>query len=180
MSKLVNDLELIDQVKKGDLKAFKTLVEEYEKPISNVVIGLLGDTPEAEEVGQEVFLKFYMKIDSFRSDSSLRTYLTRIAINLSLNELKKRKKNRERFVYEEDISFQPGFDENDSNELKEVVEKALQKLNPSLRAVTILRMIEGYSTKETAKILKIPTGTVLSRLSRAQEKLKHILKEYMK
>lgn len=178
VSRLIEDSDLINQVRQGDMNAFKILVERYEKAISNVVIGLLGNTPEAEEVGQEVFIKFFYKVESYRFDASLKTYLTRIAINLSLNELKKRNISRKRFFYKEEINFQAIAADDSNYEIKEIVEKALQLINPSLRAVIVLRMIEGYSTKETAKILKIPVGTVLSRLSRAQEKLRPILKEY--
>lgn len=174
--KPIKDSDLIYNIKQGDLNAFRSLVDKYKDSISNVVIGLLGNTPEAEEVGQEVFLRFFYKIDNFRLESSLKTYLTRIAINLSLNELKRRKKNKERFIYSEDFKYEKESAENNDYEKKDLIEKALQMLKPSLRAVVILRLMEGYSTKETASILKIPSGTVLSRLSRAQEKLRFLLK----
>jgi RNA polymerase sigma-70 factor (ECF subfamily) len=177
VTNLVKDLYLIEEVKKGNTNAFKTLVEKYEKSISNIVIGMLGYTPEAEEIAQDVFLKFYMNCSKFRNEASLKTYLSRIAINLSLNELKRRKKQRERYVYDEEIKNNSEAKTEDDFELKEIIEKALMAIKPDLRAVVILRLIEGYDTKETAKILKIPAGTVLSRLSRAQEKLRPLLKE---
>ena len=177
MAKLLRDQHLIEEVRKGNTQAFKNLVELYEQPISNIVIGMLGHTPEAEEVAQDVFLKFFFNSDKFRLESSLQTYLTRIAINLSLNELKRRKKLRERYVYSEENN--PPYEswEETNYDLREIIEKALQELKPALRAVIILRLIEGYDTKETAKILNIPPGTVLSSLSRAQEKLKPLLKD---
>ena len=140
---------------------------------------MLGECPEAEEVAQEVFVKFYLNIHKFRQDSGLKTYLTRIAINLSLNELKKRKRQRERFVNIEtenkDIEDQGSPDD----EFSELVDKALHSLEPHLRSVIVLRHIEGYDTRETADLLKIPQGTVLSRLHRGQQKLKEIIKKYL-
>jgi len=180
MTKNLNDSELILEIKNGNSRSYKSFVEKYESSIANICIGLLGDVPEAEEIAQEVFIKFYFKIDDFRQDSSVKTYLTRIAINLSLNELKKRKRTRSRFISEAENTQILSVDSAESNfELKELLKKALQMIEPELRSVVILRLMEGYSTKDTAKIMKIPQGTVLSRLFRAQEKLKLILKNYL-
>lgn len=175
-----NDNKLILEIKKGSTQAFRSFVEKYQDGIANVCIGLLGDVPEAEEVAQEVFIKFYYKVSDFRQDSSVKTYLTRIAINLSLNELKKRKRDRSRFISEGDYVRIVEVESTEKDfELKELLRKALQMIEPELRTVVILRLMEGYSTKETAKIMRIPQGTVLSRLYRAQEKLKKILKNYL-
>ncbi len=178
MKKATDDNELILEIKKGNTRSFQSFVEKYENNVANVCVGLLGNTPEAEEVAQEVFIKFYYKIENFRQDSSVKTYLTRIAINLSLNELKKRKRDRERYISGEDMKQTIEAESTEPDlELKELLEKALQMIDPPLRAIVILRLVEGNSTKETAKILKIPQGTVLSRLYRAQEQLKRILKD---
>ncbi|MCF8381625.1 MAG: sigma-70 family RNA polymerase sigma factor [Bacteroidales bacterium] len=180
MIKSLNDNDLILEIKDGNPRAYKLFVERYQNPIANICIGLLGDVPEAEEIAQEVFIKFYFKINDFRQDSTIKTYLTRIAINLSLNELKKRQRNNARYISEGDnIQIIAVESEEKNIELKELVKKALQMIEPDLRTVVILRLMEGYSTKETAKIMKIPQGTVLSRLFRAQEKLKLILKNYL-
>ena len=176
------DKDLVDQIKKGNIKAFNEFVKRFEKPVSNVVIGMLGKTPESELIAQDVFIKFYQTIDKFRHESSIKTYLTRMAINLSLNEIKRQKRSRDKLVYDEDIFLQMiSGDHNpgDDFDLKDAVEKALQKLDARHRSVIILRFIEGYSTRETAKILKIPQGTVLSRLFRAQEQLRELLKNYL-
>jgi RNA polymerase sigma-70 factor (ECF subfamily) len=114
----------------------------------------------------------------------LGTYLTRIAINLSLNELKRWKKRSFLLFFKnrengEQIDM---IDENSITEYtddKEMVQKAIQQLEPNFRSVLVLRLIDGYSTAETANILNIPTGTVLSRLARAQKKLKELLSPYM-
>ena len=113
------------------------------------------------------------------------TYLTRIAINLSLNELKRWKKRSLLFFFKnrENGEAVDIVDENSSAEFsgeREMVQNAIQQLEPNFRSVLVLRLIDGYSTEETAKILKIPSGTVLSRLARAQKKLKELLSPYIK
>jgi len=174
------DLRLIEKVKGGDKAAFSHLVRKYESVVATTVIGMLGRGDDAEDVGQNVFIRFYNAIGDFRGEASLSTYLTRIAINLSLNEIKRRKR-RNMFIIgrrDEDVEM----DYQDTNnaleawDTKEAVNKALQRLEPKFRSVVVLRMLQGYSTTETAKILNLPLGTVLSRLSRGQDKLKELLK----
>ena len=178
----MTDHELIKKAKQGDRNAFEQIVKKYESRVAATVIGMLGQHQAAEDIGQEVFIRFYKYLHSFREDSGLGTYLTRIAINLSLNELKRR--NRRQLFFkstDENTNEMPVKTEDSLNdyESKEIVTHAVQKLEPAFRAVVVLRLIEGYSTEETAQLLKIPLGTVLSRLSRAQKKLKEILKPYI-
>jgi RNA polymerase sigma-70 factor (ECF subfamily) len=146
--------------------------------VAATVIGMLGHTTEAEDVGQETFVRFYQSLHRFRGESSIGTYLTRIAINLSLNEIRKRKRSRNLFFTkgENTIENVPDtHDLKDQKETKTLVQQGLQKLPPKFRSVIVLRLIDGYSTEETAQILNLPVGTVLSRLARAQMKLKEIL-----
>lgn len=168
--------KLLELSKQGNHKAFQHLVERFEKPIAMVVKGILGDCAEAEDVGQEVFIRFYKSIHQFNGKSTLKTYLTRIAINLSLNELKKKKPTVNINNNEISLELMRKGTKSSNFEDTELVDMALKQLPPKHRSIVVLRLIEGYSVKETAKILKIPKGTVLSRLSRAQEKLKQILK----
>jgi RNA polymerase sigma-70 factor (ECF subfamily) len=139
---------------------------------------MLGYTTEAEDVGQETFVRFYQSLHCFRGESSIGTYLTRIAINLSLNEIRKRKRNKNLFFTKNENTIENVPDAHDLKDQKEtntLVQWGLQKLPPKFRSVIVLRLIDGYSTEETAKILDLPVGTVLSRLARAQKKLKEIL-----
>jgi RNA polymerase sigma-70 factor (ECF subfamily) len=177
----LTEKDLTDQIKKGNIKAFNELVKRFEKPVSNVIIGMLGNTPEAEIIAQDVFIRFYQTVDNFRQESGLRTYLTRMAINMSLNEIKRQKRLKKKITFGDEAYLQSKGSENpgENFDLKEAVQKALDVLDSKHRAVIILRLIEGYSTKETAKILKIPQGTVLSRLFRAQEQLRELLKDYL-
>jgi len=85
------DLDLVNEILKGNQQAFVILVKKYESMIAKVSFGMLGNEADAEDVGQETFIRFYRSVKQFKGDSSLGTYLSRIAINLSLNALKKRK-----------------------------------------------------------------------------------------
>jgi len=174
------DLKLIERVKGGDKAAFSHLVRKYEPVVAATAIGMLGRGDDAEDVGQNVFIRFYNAIGDFRGEASLSTYLTRIAINLSLNEIKRRKRRNMFIVGRRDEDVEIDFTDTqnaaEDYDTKEVVNKALQQLEPKFRSVVVLRMLQGYSSAETAKILKLPLGTVLSRLSRTQDKLKELLK----
>jgi len=175
------DNELIDKARAGDKAAFSALVERHERTVAAAVIGMLGPGDDADDVGQNVFIRFYKALNDFRGDAALSTYLTRIAINLSLNEIRRRQR-RNLFFYrpisaESDFNLKDSTNWEETSDTKEIVNKALQTLEPKFRSVVVLRMLQGYSTDETAKILKLPLGTVLSRLSRAQEKLKIVLKQ---
>ncbi len=171
------DADLLEQSRAGDAAAFKQLVLRYEGRVAGVVQSMLGRTAEAEDVGQEVFIRFFQSLGKFKGDSALSTYLIRIAINLSLNEIRKRKRKNAVFGSEEEGHFMSAPD--DKSDTKEMVTYELKKLDPDFQSVVTLRLIEGYSTEETSEILGIPLGTVLSRLSRAQKKLKTVLSKYM-
>jgi RNA polymerase sigma-70 factor (ECF subfamily) len=171
------DINLVRAVRSGDQLAFRDIVEKYRQTVATTVIGMLGNKADADDIGQEVFIRFYHSIDQYKGEASLATYLTRIGINLSLNEIKKRKR-KSWTSFEDNPSFdQTSEDEYSSNEYKEIVHKGLTTLEPEFRSVLVLRLIQGYSTKEVAKILEIPLGTVLSRLARAQDKLKNAVEK---
>ncbi|HOB83589.1 MAG TPA: RNA polymerase sigma factor [Bacteroidales bacterium] len=174
-----DETELIRASLDGDRMAFGEIVNRYRKMVARTIRGMLGDTVYSEDLGQEVFVKLYHSLSEFRGDSKLATYIQRIAVNLTLNEIKRRKRFLSLFsqkgsdeMYEMEVA-----DENkeEKQEAKEIVGKALMALDPKFRIIVTMRMLQGYSTKETAEILELPLGTVLSRLSRAQEQLKDIL-----
>ena len=173
----MNDAHILTEIRNGNDAIFKDLINQYEGLVSATIIGMIGKCSEAEDIGQEVFIRFYKARNKFRGDSAIGTYLTRIAINLSLNEIKRRSRRSQLFFHSEHESFE--IEDKDINteinEDREIVQRAIQELAPKFRSVIVLRLIDGYSTDETAKILKVPIGTVLSRLARAQKKLKEIL-----
>lgn len=184
-------MELVELAKANNSMAFGCIVERYGQRITATITGMLGHVAEVEDVAQTVFLSFYKSLDQYKGEAQLSTYLTRIAINLSLNALKVRKR-QSWFTY---FSMTAGLKEaSDSDEHqapplqiadetdygnqalnRDLVQKALNKLPDDLRTVAVLRLMEGYSTQETANLLQIPLGTVLSKLARARDKLRLIL-----
>jgi RNA polymerase sigma-70 factor (ECF subfamily) len=173
-----NEQEIISKAQKGDLNAFKEVINKYEQQVAKTVIGILGYCAEADDVGQETFIRLYKELKRFRGDSQLGTYVTRIAINLSLNELKRRKNHSKlicSFMSERAKDLQDLRDQNNKADMKKIVRRGIQELEPKFRIVIVLRLIDGYTTQETAHLLKLPLGTVLSRLARGQKKLKEII-----
>ncbi len=173
--------QLVQQAQAGNKQAFNQIVLQYEQQIVATVRGMLGDTAEVADVAQQVFINFYKSLTKFRGDANVGTYLTRIAINLSLNEIKRHKRKGNWFSLfktgkTSDLPPIPDTSQK-ANKLdnKDLVEKSLQYLEEDLRSVVVLRLMHGYSTKETAEMLQIPLGTVLSRLARGRKKLKDIL-----
>lgn len=175
------DETLLERARQGDAGAFRLLVERYEGRVAATVVGMLGPGPEADDVGQETFIRFYKALDRFRGDARLSTYLTRIAINQSLKALKRRQTWRQRFFSRDDENAyleepaEEGASVVDARERQALVHAALGRLGPEHRAVVVLRMLEGYSTNETAELLGVPPGTVMSRLSRAMKRLEGLL-----
>ncbi|MGE5352783.1 MAG: RNA polymerase sigma factor [Acidobacteriota bacterium] len=177
-----DESELIERCRKGEQQAFAEIVRRYKGRVASTVTGMLGRGDHAEDIGQEVFIRLFNAVDSFRGDSSLGTYITRIAINLSLNEIRRRKlRSLLSFesLKEDGVEIEDKGSGEMLNENKEIVQKAIQKLSAKYRSVVVLRLIDDYSTEETAKILNLPLGTVLSRLARAQIKLKEYLEPFI-
>ena len=194
-----SDETLLAGARAGDERAFAAIVDRYEARVAATVVGMLGPGDEAEDVGQETFIRLYRYMDGYRGDASLGTYLTRIAMNLSLTALRKRKRWFSRFVSVESTPgggspdgrepVAPGLemiavdsDEGPLGRLEQAerrdrVQLALADLKPDHRAVIVLRWMDGLSTKETAAALGVPVGTVMSRLSRAMDRLAVTLKE---
>jgi RNA polymerase sigma-70 factor (ECF subfamily) len=167
-----DETELVNAALSGDKMAFGEIVNRYRKMVARTVKGMLGDSVFAEDIGQEVFIKLYY---------SLSTYIQKIAVNLTLNEIKRRKRFFSMFsqkgnseMHEFEVA---DHDNEERREASEIVNKALMAIDPKFRIIVTMRMLQGYSTKETAEILDLPLGTVLSRLSRAQEQLRNILEK---
>ena len=171
--------ELVKASLDGDKRAFGEIVNRYQKMVARTVKGMLGDSVFTEDVGQEVFINLFYSLKEFRGESKLSTYIQKIAVNMTLNEIRRRKRFFSMFsqkanneMYEFEIAES---DTEERREASEIVNKALMAMDPKFRIILTMRMLQGYSTKETAEILDLPLGTVLSRLSRAQEQLRNIL-----
>jgi RNA polymerase sigma-70 factor (ECF subfamily) len=174
-----SEKELVRVSLEGDKTAFGEIVRHYQGMVARTVKGMLGDSVFAEDIGQEVFINLFYSLPEFRGEAKLSTYIQKIAVNLTLNEIKRRKRFLSIFsqkgnneMHEFEIA---DHDTEERKEASEIVNKALMAMDPKFRIIVTMRMLQGYSTKETAEILDLPIGTVLSRLSRAQEQLRNIL-----
>jgi RNA polymerase sigma-70 factor (ECF subfamily) len=176
---------LVERARGGDHGAFRMLVERHTDGVARMVAGMLGGSDQIDDVMQETFIRFYSSLDRFRTESSVGTYLKRIAINQALDQLRRRKRLLARFLSRDDGRQnlpEPPAEHGRTIEERErdaLVQRAIAALPEKQRAVVLLRMIDGCSTEETAEILGIAYGTVLSRLSRGQERLKDLLSPYM-
>jgi RNA polymerase sigma-70 factor (ECF subfamily) len=177
----LKDKDLIAASLQGDDNAFKELVRRYQAIVTGTISGMIGNCPEVDDVAQETFIRFYRSLASFRQEASVKTYITRIAINQSLEELKKRKRKSLVFFQRQPVEELNLVDDSSGSvydDRHEIIQKAISELDPKSKAVIVLRLIDGYSTKETAEILNVPLGTVLSRLARAQTKLLKLLSSF--
>ncbi|MCB0629582.1 MAG: RNA polymerase sigma factor [Saprospiraceae bacterium] len=177
----ISESELIGACREGREYAYRELISRYEERITRTILGMLGPTPAALDTAQETFIRFFQSLDQYRGTAKVSTYLLRIAINLSLNELKRRERKQQKqvdiatddaWLQVEDATADPG-----KFETRQLVRQALYLLPPEFRAVVVLRLMDGYSVKEVAAILDLPEGTVCSRLMRGQKKLRAIIEQ---
>jgi RNA polymerase sigma-70 factor (ECF subfamily) len=182
-----SDQQLVERVQAGDKAAFDLLVRKYQHRVLKLVSRFVSDAAEAEDVAQEAFLKAYRALASFRGDSAFYTWLYRIAINTAKNALVS---NRRRPVdFDLDLQDPEQYDrharlkEGDTpegvlltEEIRSVVERAMEQLPEDLRTAIVLRELEGLSYEEIAEAMDCPVGTVRSRIFRAREAIDRKLK----
>lgn len=181
---------LISLLKQGHEEAFRVLVRRYQKKLLGIAYGITLDREDSLEIVQEVFLKVYQKIHSFRGNASLSTWLHRITVNLCLNwqrRWKRRLKWSHQPLERDDGADYPelGSDEESPHslyrgkEVERIFREKLSGLPEEAKTVFVLKEVEGLSYEEIAKTLKIKRGTVSSRLFYARKRLKESLSRYM-
>jgi len=180
---------LLTALWQGSEEAYEILIQRYTQPVYNLVCRLMDDPSEASDVVQNVFLKVFRKVGSFRGNSSLKTWIYRIAVNEAYNHHRwfSRHHRQEVTLETEDCSpdcaqiladpARSPFQQAADRETHMLVEAALEKLNPKFRAAVVLRDIEDLSYEEIAAVLEISLGTVKSRILRGREALRKILEE---
>ncbi|MBI5103264.1 MAG: sigma-70 family RNA polymerase sigma factor [Nitrospirae bacterium] len=176
----------MDRFKNGEKAAFEELVLKYQNRIYNLCRHMLGNAHEAEDAAQDTFIKAYQNLNNFRPEASFYTWLYRIAVNTCLDYKKKpfweslfAKSEGGPSVYEPASDWPSPETLYQSKQIGLAVHNSIRKLPPRLRTAIILNEIEGLSYAEIADILEISIGTVKSRISRAKEELKKLLKEFM-
>jgi RNA polymerase sigma-70 factor (ECF subfamily) len=172
-----SDLELTRRSQAGDTEAFDQLVTRYRTKVFNLVYGMVRNEHDAWDLAQEGFLKAWRSIHRFEGRSSFYTWLYRIALNLTVESLR-RKGLREEVELDDTITpFLPGPRVNcQRTEIRECVHAALARLSPEHRAVVALKDLEGLQYQEVAEGLNISIGTVMSRLFYARKHLQSLLR----
>jgi RNA polymerase sigma-70 factor (ECF subfamily) len=174
-----DDKGLITRFKGGDRLAFEEIVLKYQDRIYNLCRYTLHDSGDAQDAAQEVFLKVYGSLKAYRPESSLYTWLYRIAVNTCFDYNKKfRPKPSDESAVEDLPSAQASPERlYQSKEVGRAIEAALQKLPEKLRTAIVLKEIEGLPYDEIAKVIHTSVGTVKSRISRAREELCRLLQK---
>lgn len=169
------DRALIRRYLEGERDAAGGLVDRYQKRLFNVAVRMLGNTQDAEDVTQTVFLNAFLKLRSYDPRYRFFSWIYRLAVNESLNMLKRRK----RTVTLEDAPDlpAPGAAPDHAAEVQEFVGKALMGLKPDDRTVVVLKHFLFFSYEEIADVLEIPVKTVKSRLFTARERLRLTMRE---
>jgi RNA polymerase sigma-70 factor (ECF subfamily) len=179
-----NDEEVAIQVQKGDIEAFRILVERYEAKMTRYAKRFFFDGDEGKDLVQEVFIKAYVNIKSFDASRRFSPWIYRIAHNEFVNNIKKRQKERENVsIFDFDVLFphlvakETADDGFNKAEVKSMLEKSLSKLNAKYKEPLVLYYFEDMDYREIADILHIPISTVGVRLQRGRAMLKKIVKE---
>jgi len=188
------DHELVGLCQKGDMDAFGALVEKHQKRMLNIAYRMIGDYEAACEAVQDAFLSAYKAIRKFRGEASFSTWLYRIVINVSKNRMKQMRirSQREGVSIDDPVETEDGrlskdppaqepsiLEQLEKKEVQARVQECINSLDDEYREVLVLRDIQGFSYDEIGDILKIPDGTVKSRLFRARDTLKDCLKNIL-
>jgi RNA polymerase sigma-70 factor (ECF subfamily) len=186
-----SDHALIEAAKTGDEAAFAVIVSRYRSPITNYLYRFLNDYEEAVDLAQETFVRVYFAIDRYHTDFAFSTYIYRIATNLAISEIRKRKRRTILSLtglFQSDADDTTEFQPTDTKALPDkdliddeqgrVIARAIAALPPKYRLPVILRDIEGKTYEEIATILDLGLGTTKSRISRARGLLREKLKNY--
>ena len=181
--------EKIKHIKKGDQSAFEDVVFLFQNKIYQHCFRMLGNRHEAEDTAQEAFIRAYVNIDSFDERRKFSTWLYRIATNLTIDRIRKRKPD---YYLDAEVKGTDGLnmysqlpdeqrlpgEEVENMELQRYIHHEIAELPPKYRSIIILRYLEDFSLKEISDILDIPLGTVKTRIHRGREalrkKLRHV------
>jgi len=180
------DRELVERCRAGDLEAFERLVEKYRQRVWRLAFQILRDREEAQDVAQEAFVRVFQSLPAFRGQSAFYTWMFRIVVNLAMDRqrqrgVRARALGGEAVPEEEwqrtlpDPAAGPDARATRAEE-RELVRRALDSLPPNHRTIIMLSDIEGLTYREIAEVLKIPLGTVMSRLFNARKRLRALLR----
>jgi RNA polymerase sigma-70 factor (ECF subfamily) len=188
----MDEIELVEKAKLGDTKAFEELMKRTQDKIYNLGIKFFGNKEDAADLLQETYIKAYESLPNFEGRSSFSTWLYRIATNFALMKLRKEKMKKVSIEELKELSdgSKDSIDFYDwsenpylhykNEELKEILNEAINSLPPKYKTIFILHDIEGLSIQEVAKILSLSVPTVKTRIHRSRLYLREKLSEYFK
>ncbi len=180
-------LKFVQRSLSGDAKAFEWIIRKYQKRIYFTVLQVVMNHEDADDMLQDTFIKAYTKLDTYNESFPFYPWLYRIAINTCLNHQKKKARLRAMSLddldgngHHADLAESPTqmFD-MEGSELVDKLKAALKKIPYEQRTVFLLRVNDGLSYQEISETMDISMGTVMSRLSRARDKLRILLEEYV-
>lgn len=187
------DEALVARARRGDSAAFERLVARYEGRLFNYIRRIVGNAPDAEDLFQETFLRVFRHMGRFRVSASFRPWVYRIATNLCRDLLRRRKRRRTvaldaaapsgdgSTLLDRMVSSAPGPRElAGEHELAEQLQEALSKLSIKHRSVFVMARYDGMPYEEIAQALRIPVGTVKSRMNKAVDTLMRAIEEVRK
>lgn len=181
------DRDLVVRTLEGDQEAFESIVRNYQRRVYAVTLRMTRRHQVADDITQETFVRAYTQLHRFELGRPLAPWLTRIAVNLSINHLTGRVKREQSLEDDKSVDRLKTADENSPDPLKSLLSsefahalaRAVEKLPPEQKAVFVLRVHEEMRYQEIADSLGISSGTVMSRLYRARSKLKEMLRDYI-
>lgn len=179
----MDEKELLRRARRGDQSAFEALVDRWQKPVYHHALRMTNDPEDAADVTQEVFLRLWRALPSFRGESALSTWLYRLTDNAAIDLLRREKKRRGTLSLDDDdvpplLPADPApspQEQAERSETRRQVAEGLARLSKEHRRVLILRELDGLSYQEIAAILRLNPGTVKSRIARARMALADIL-----
>jgi RNA polymerase sigma-70 factor (ECF subfamily) len=177
-----SDRPLVDAAAAGDRDAFDELVRRYRVQILSLARALLAGSPDAEDVAQEVFVRAWRSIRAFRGETTFRGWLHRIAVNLISSQRRRLSRERRVFTSQQDEDGSqaervPSRENVETNVmLRLAIDRALAQIPIDLRTAVVLRDVQGFDYKEIAETLRLPLGTVESRIFRGRQRLRPLLK----
>ena len=186
----VADQAIVEQVIGGDVDSFAVLVDRYQDRIYGTVLNYVSNPDDAVDITQESFVKAYSNLRSFNASSAFYTWIYRIAVNTAIDFLRRQRSrvadslDDHKFV---EVGFEPASKDPSADpekvlartEQRRALRKAIGSLSDKLRSVVVLHDVEGLSQEEVADILRVPVGTVKSRVSRARAELRYMLRKQL-
>lgn len=178
------DNEYIERAKNGDVDAFQQIIEQHSQRIYLIAYQIIGNSDDANDIAQEVFIRLYNSIDKFDRAYKFTTWLYRITVNLSIDYQRKNIRHNNNPLDEIDEASIMDKSPSDPSrcfeqkELKGIIQKITRELTINQRKVFVLRDLQGFSTDEIAGILKCNQSTVRVHLAKAREQVRNSLIKY--